>query len=399
MPLDSTIPVNTVSLLKRQQYATFGKHSAVKTCHYTKQAIRGKAVCYKQKFYGIQSHQCIQMSPAVSHCDQKCTYCWRPTHTFRPTFDVSEIDDPGFVADESINAQNKQLVGFKGEDSIMRRKFEESKTPRHVAISLTGEPTLYPKLPELIDDYHARGISTFVVSNALHPEMIERLAHHAPTQLYLSIDCATKEEHIKLNHPDFPEKSWDALNRSIELLSVVPTRRVIRLTCVKGVNMHDPKAYARLITKGKPDFVEIKGYMHVGFSIYRLSKEAMPSFAEVEQFARDVADAMGYDVRAKDPSSYVVLLTHPDWKDKSTLIDFRALFPNHYDEQDKRLAAWQEKENAAKKANKPLPALVAASRIPTIEKELAPKSAAPKPLPAGNYSFDKNEIVSEPEDV
>ena len=50
--------------LEKCGYRFIGRHSAIKICEWARSAIRGKSFCYKQKFYGIQSHRCIQMSPA-----------------------------------------------------------------------------------------------------------------------------------------------------------------------------------------------------------------------------------------------------------------------------------------------------------------------------------------------
>ncbi|MBI2665713.1 4-demethylwyosine synthase TYW1, partial [Candidatus Woesearchaeota archaeon] len=47
---------------EKQQYRMVGNHSAVKVCSWTKQMIRGKGGCYKFKFYGIKSNQCMQMT-------------------------------------------------------------------------------------------------------------------------------------------------------------------------------------------------------------------------------------------------------------------------------------------------------------------------------------------------
>jgi wyosine [tRNA(Phe)-imidazoG37] synthetase (radical SAM superfamily) len=37
---------------------------------------------------------------------------------------------------------------------------------RHCALSLVGEPIMYPHINELVDLLHGRGISTFLVTNA-----------------------------------------------------------------------------------------------------------------------------------------------------------------------------------------------------------------------------------------
>ncbi|MBU0635897.1 4-demethylwyosine synthase TYW1 [Candidatus Micrarchaeota archaeon] len=346
------LPISTIELLQKQGYFLFG-HAAVKTCHYTKQALRSKKSCYKQKFYGVQSHQCIQMSPASAFCDQKCVYCWRPTHTFIPVLksqspQVVGVDSPQEIVEESIRGQAIQLSGFGGFKDVNREKLAESKLPKHAALSLTGEPTLYPQLPELIQAYHQQGISTFLVSNGLHPEMLERLIKNPPTQLYLSVDSPKKEIHDSLNKPVFSD-SWKKLNQSIELLSQFPSRTVIRITCVKGKNMQFPQEFAALIQKGNPDFVEIKGYVHIGFSQYRLPRNCMPSFKEVKAFAQEIAQHLGYHYKMDDKESLVCLLVRSDWKDKSTIIPFRKLFPKAFEEQDAHMQKWKERQAKTKK--------------------------------------------------
>ncbi len=39
--------------MEKSGYRFVGRHSAVKICNWTRQAIRGRDTCYKQKFYGI----------------------------------------------------------------------------------------------------------------------------------------------------------------------------------------------------------------------------------------------------------------------------------------------------------------------------------------------------------
>ncbi|MCK4309827.1 MAG: 4-demethylwyosine synthase TYW1, partial [Methanomicrobia archaeon] len=66
------------TLLRKQRYKIVGEHSAVKLCHWLKKSLMEDRVCYKQKFYGIKSHRCLQMTPAVISCTHKCLFCWRP---------------------------------------------------------------------------------------------------------------------------------------------------------------------------------------------------------------------------------------------------------------------------------------------------------------------------------
>ena len=71
--------------------------------------------------------------------------------------------------------------------------------------------------------------------------------------------------------------------------------------------MIDPAGYGALIKKAQPDYVEVKAYMHLGYSRYRLPREAMPTHGEVLAFAREVADAAGYRQAMDVELSRVVL--------------------------------------------------------------------------------------------
>src|SRR3989449_5555819 len=64
-------------VLERQGYRIVGEHSGVKLCHWTKASLTKGIGCYKQTFYGIESHRCLQMTPAVDACNLACQFCWR----------------------------------------------------------------------------------------------------------------------------------------------------------------------------------------------------------------------------------------------------------------------------------------------------------------------------------
>ena len=44
--------------------------------------------------------------------------------------------------------------------------------PRHCALSLVGEPIMYPEINTLVQQLHTRRISTFLVTNAQFPDRI-----------------------------------------------------------------------------------------------------------------------------------------------------------------------------------------------------------------------------------
>ena len=58
---------------------------------------------------------------------------------------------------------------------VTQEKLEEGLSPRHCALSLVGEPIMYPEINTLVDELHRRRISTFLVTNAQFPDKIKLL--------------------------------------------------------------------------------------------------------------------------------------------------------------------------------------------------------------------------------
>ena len=296
-----------VEKLESSGYRFVGSHNhaAAKICHWTKQSILDKGVCYKEKFYGIESHRCLQMAPAVPNCQQKCEFCWRDL-SYTQTQWEGEYDDPKTIIDEAVKAQNNLLCGFFGNDKANKEKLEESKTPTNAAISLAGEPMLYPEIDELIAEFNRRNFTTFVVSNGQCVDKLKNLENE-PYQLYLSLDAPTKKIYNDVCQPQISE-GWDNLNQSLDTLASFNSRTCIRTTCVKGRNMTNPEKYAELIKKASPDFVEIKAYMCVGSSRHRLTPDNMPTFDEVKSFAQTIGENCGKKIVNESEVSRVVLL-------------------------------------------------------------------------------------------
>lgn len=294
--------------LQKMGYRFVGNkgHAATKICHWTKKSILDEGECYKQKFYGIKSHRCLQMSPSIPFCHQKCLFCWRDLSVTKTEW-KGEYDEPGEIIDGCITAQKNLLCGFFGNEKANKKKLEELQKPNNAAISLAGEPMLYPKIDDLIEEFHKRNFTTFLVSNGMTPDKLKNLENE-PTQLYISLDAPDKETFLKLCNPQI-ENGWNNLNNSLELLSSFNSRKVIRMTCVKDFNMHSIKKYAELIKKSNPDFVEIKAYMFVGYSRKRLQWENMPSNKEIYEFAQLIAEACDMEVKDKSYESRVVLLS------------------------------------------------------------------------------------------
>jgi len=300
--------------LERQGYRLVGEHSAVKTCLWSKKSLRSQGVCYKQKFYGINSHRCVQMTPSLPNCTLRCEWCWRDiTHTV-PKWS-NKTDDSNKIIDECIKKHVKLLQGFGGYDKRDAKKYIEAQEPIHFAISLAGEPTLYPKLPELLVALRKRGISSFLVTNGTNPEMLRKLRRSPPTQLYITLPAPNKEIFERCCAPLIKD-AWEKILKSLELMISMrrKTRTTMRLTLAKNVNMFYPEQYAKLIKIANPLFVEVKAYMHVGYSKKRLSYDNMPLHSEIVSFANQLAGHLGMKIVDQQPESRVVLLMKKDTK-------------------------------------------------------------------------------------
>jgi tRNA wybutosine-synthesizing protein 1 len=298
--------------LEKQGYRIVGNHSAIKICGWCKHSLRNRGVCYKNTFYGIQSWRCVQMTPALQYCNFRCWHCWRDISTASKEW-TGPIDDPKEIVDGCIKEHVHILQGFGGYKHVNMKRFEQMKLPLHFAISLTGEPTMYPRLPELIDEIKRRGMTAYLVTNGSFPEVIEKLIGHEPTQFYITMAGPTKELFDKETNP-LSKDAWERFTKSLEIMKKLNCRKVIRLTLTKGFNMVEPEKYGELIKKCSFDFVECKGYMHVGYSMKRLKKENMPTHDEIKEFAKKVAKAAGLKYIDEKPESSVVLLMKKDFK-------------------------------------------------------------------------------------
>ena len=294
-------------ILKRQHYAIIGKHTGVKLCHWMKQSLLFGRECYKQTFYGINSHRCLQMTPAVTHCTQMCLFCWRFQNFTEK--ELHDIDDPEYILEQAIEAQKKLITGFKGDPRCDQKKWKEANEPNMLACSLSGEPTLYPKLGEFFEACHRKGITTFLVTNGTIPAALEEL-DPLPKQLYVSVVAPTEEIYKKICAPLVPD-GWEKLQQTLALLPSLNTRTVIRHTLVHDWNMDEKYvgAYAKLDAQASPTFIEPKGYVFVGSSRNRLHFSNMPTYDQIKSFGQKLAELLGYEQVIEKADSLVMLLS------------------------------------------------------------------------------------------
>ncbi|MDC1103425.1 4-demethylwyosine synthase TYW1 [Nitrosopumilus sp.] len=283
-----------VAQLKKAKYGV-ADHSTVELCHWTKKSFKHEGSCYKHKFYGILTHRCMEFSPAGMHCENRCVYCWRPMEFYDSMkMEPEQVAEPEQILRKLMGERKKLIDGFYGDSRNDNQRLDESLLPTHYAISLSGEPTMYPKLPELIKYLKSLEAtkSIFLVTNGQEPDMIQKLQDEdaLPTQLYLSTNAADYESFIKINKPKYDD-SWERWNRTLDMLKNLDTRTVLRITLIRDYN--DQKemipTFADMFRKASPHFIEIKSYMHIGRSTNRLEHENMLEMHEVKKFSEQIA--------------------------------------------------------------------------------------------------------------
>ncbi|MFH1521450.1 MAG: radical SAM protein [archaeon] len=308
------------SILEKEGYGIVGEHSAVKICLWTKHALRGDSECWKEKFYGISSAGCCQMTPSLFHCENKCLHCWRNLD-YTSDKKIENADDPIKILDGIVEARKKLLAGFKGRKGIDLKKFEDALEPKLYTMSLSGEPTLYPRLGEMFKEIRRRGAVSFLVTNGLNPEVLAGFSkEELPTQITISTN-APNEKLFKIWHRPTKKDAWKKFNESLYVLKKLKgkVRRVVRLTLVKKgdgefgnvTNMTEEniKEHCDLIKKAEPDFIHVKGFMSVGYSRIRMGYDKQPWFDDVKKYALKIKDGLdGYDIAGEDERSCVVML-------------------------------------------------------------------------------------------
>jgi len=251
------------------------------------------------------------MTPTIFSCTMRCRFCWRiqsgDTDLRWKETALTSWDEPEEIVEGCVKKQLRLLTGYSGNPKANREKLREAKTPRHAAISLAGEPTLYPALGQLIGRFHHRGFTTFLVSNGTAPQALTKLSEE-PTQLYISLCAFDEKTFLQTCRPQI-SNAWQKLNQTLSLLPSFNCPTVLRLTLVRHLNLGHPEQYAKLIKKANPTYVEPKAYMHVGFSRLRLNFDNMPTHAEIRDFALELAKETSYNVLDEAPESRVVLLS------------------------------------------------------------------------------------------
>lgn len=298
--------------LTKQGYKLIGSHSGVKLCRWTKSMLRGRGGCYKHTFYGIESHRCMETTPSLA-CANKCVFCWR--HHTNPvgTEWRWKMDPAEKILEDSLEKHQNMIREFKGVPGVKPERYEEGLAVKHCALSLVGEPIMYPEINAFIRLLHSHRISSFLVTNAQFPQEIRNLV--PVTQLYVSVDASTKDSLKKIDRPLFKD-FWPRFIDSLKALGEKKQRTVYRLTLVKAWNVEEMLAYAELIALGQPDFIEVKGVTYCGESTASsLTMANVPWHQEVVSFVQQLADMLPqYEITCEHEHSNCLLIAHTKFK-------------------------------------------------------------------------------------
>ncbi|MCX6770989.1 MAG: 4-demethylwyosine synthase TYW1 [Candidatus Micrarchaeota archaeon] len=327
---NASLPDGMLARLVNQKYAIVGEHSAAKLCHWAGESLKGQGGCYKSKFYGISSHRCLQCTPVLQFCNHACVFCWRmmpERDKFLRNLSVLEPqlqsedkygdvkgfgwDDAGDVAEGLVKAQKTLVSGFGGNPEVKKALYIESLSPKHVALSLTGEPAMYPKMDKLLSEFHARGMTTFVVTNGTLPEAVAKWKV-LPTQFYVSMVAPNEEVYKRYIRPSSPGL-WKKYQKTLGMMPEIGkrTRTVLRMTLCRGVNDTDLEGYAKQIKLAQPHYIEVKSMVFVGGARSPgrgLALESMLKMEEIEAIAHKLAKMTDYRFTDTHAPSRVALL-------------------------------------------------------------------------------------------
>ncbi|MFX1316058.1 MAG: radical SAM protein [Promethearchaeota archaeon] len=202
---------------------------------------------------------------------------------------------------------NRQLTT---PDDIMQAH-NEAMYPNHAAISLDGEPLLYPRISEYVREFKKRNMTTFIVSNGTLPEKI-KILEPLPTQLYITLPASSEEVYKKTCRPMI-KNGWEKINESLDLIESLNCRTLVRLTAVKDLNLKVQylKEYMKIIERANPNFFEIKGFTLQAKALLikeRLKSERslqsyFPEYDYLEDIALKFEELSGFPLIYKNQAS------------------------------------------------------------------------------------------------
>ncbi len=195
-------------------------------------------------------------------------------------------------------------------DEIMQTH-SEALHPNHAAISLDGEPLLYPKISELVHEFRNLNMTTFIVSNGTLTDKMLNL-DPLPTQLYITLPAPNEQIYKNICRPMI-KSGWNRIMESLESLNTLSCRTLIRLTGVKNLNLNEQyiQDYITIVKKANPNFFEIKGFTLQAKALQikdRLKSDKplqyyFPDYEYLENFALKFGKKSGFPLIYKNEAS------------------------------------------------------------------------------------------------
>lgn len=68
-----------------------------------------------------------------------------------------EMDPPLEIVEQAVNAHKAMVKQMKGVPGVKADRLAEGMQPRHCALSLVGEPIMYPEINTLVGELHRYG--------------------------------------------------------------------------------------------------------------------------------------------------------------------------------------------------------------------------------------------------
>ncbi len=188
--------------------------------------------------------------------------------------------------------------------SIIRspeERWQEALDPKHVAISLSGEPTLYRQLPAAHRSLQREGLYN------ISREQRYKSRYACPLPPVPDVCLARCTGSGDLYCCMSPAGGLLGTGKREPCPAGNTTFRSADHPC-QGFNDFAPEKYAAILQDSGASFVEVKGYMYLGYSRNRLVRENMPEHERVRSFAEKIAAACDYRIKDENILSRVVCL-------------------------------------------------------------------------------------------
>lgn len=247
------------------------------------------------------------------------------------TEDLKSYFIPDFAQEFLFNSGgdiHALLDKYVTNESDIKEVHKRGMNPGHAAISLDGEPTLYPYIGEFVSGFRRRKFTTFIVSNGTTPEIISRMNENGtlPTQLYITIPPPDLKNYRKICRPQ-ENDTWEKLQKTISMIKDLKTRTCFRITSVRELNVRDEliEEYANYIEEAQPDFLDIKGFTLEGSSLSIGKRMGKGDNYDNSTFVPDFEYLMNFAKKLEIAGGFEIIETH----EKSRDILLRVAWPKH----------------------------------------------------------------------